>query len=56
MMKRFDEKRVLVTGAATGLGLAIARTLFESQNGEICVSSHANQGTTFKVKLQCIED
>lgn len=41
------------TQNSTGLGLSIAKTLVESQNGRISVESSPNQGTTFKVTFQC---
>lgn len=41
------------TQNSTGLGLAIAKSLTESQKGEINVESTPNQGTIFKVTLSC---
>lgn len=41
------------THESTGLGLAIARTLMESQGGRIEVTSRLEKGTTFKVTLPC---
>lgn len=41
------------TRESTGLGLAIARTLVESQSGRIEVTSRPKKGTTFKVTLPC---
>ena len=40
------------TQDSTGLGLAIAKTLVESQDGQMSVTS-SHEGTTFKVKLAC---
>lgn len=40
------------TQDSTGLGLAIAKTLVESQNGRLSVVS-SHEGTTFKVNLSC---
>lgn len=37
-----------------GLGLSIAKSLVESMNGEIAVSSIENEYTTFTVKFNCI--
>ena len=41
------------TQNSTGLGLAIAKSLVESQNGQLTVTSSARSGTTFKVTLSC---
>lgn len=41
------------TANSTGLGLAIAKSLVESQRGRIRVVSADGQGTTFEVRLQC---
>lgn len=41
------------TQSSTGLGLSIAKTLVESQNGQITVTSSRGQGTTFKLMLLC---
>ena len=38
---------------STGLGLSIAKTLVESQNGRITAISPPGQGTTFEVTLPC---
>lgn len=54
--KIFDRFYVVDTARtqnSTGLGLAIAKTLVESQKGSLSVSSSADCGTTFKVKLSC---
>ena len=54
--KIFDRFYVVDTARtqnSTGLGLAIAKTLVESQKGSLLVSSSADRGTTFKVKLSC---
>ena len=56
-LERIFERFYVVDDArthnSTGLGLAIARTLVESQNGKISVESTANIGTTFKIMLPC---
>jgi signal transduction histidine kinase len=49
-----DQNRFYVVDTArahesTGLGLAIAKTLVESQNGQIAVTSTIDNGTTLKV-------
>ncbi|VAW43231.1 Two-component system sensor histidine kinase [hydrothermal vent metagenome] len=41
------------TQNSTGLGLSIAKTLVESQNGQLTVTSNATKGTMFKVTLSC---
>lgn len=41
------------TANSTGLGLAIAKSLVESQQGRIAVASADGQGTTFRVTLPC---
>lgn len=54
--KIFDRFYVVDTARtqnSTGLGLAIAKTLVKSQKGSLSVSSSADCGTTFKVKLSC---
>jgi len=51
----FDRFYVVDTARSqdsTGLGLAIAKTLVESQNGRLSVVS-SHEGTTFKVNLSC---
>ncbi|TLD68925.1 HAMP domain-containing protein [Phragmitibacter flavus] len=47
---RVDKARTGSSGH-TGLGLAIAKTIVTNHNGEITVTSHPGQGTTFKVQL-----
>ena len=52
----FDRFYVVDTARAhnsTGLGLAIAKTLVESQHGQIAVASSRESGTTFQVILPC---
>ncbi len=51
----FDRFYVVDTAStqdSSGLGLAIAKTLVESQNGRLSVVS-SHEGTTFKVNLSC---
>lgn len=50
---RFHVVDTIRTTNSTGLGLAIARALIDSQNGQITVTSSAEYGTTFKVTLIC---
>ncbi|WP_420643909.1 sensor histidine kinase [Candidatus Leptofilum sp.] len=52
----FDRFYVVDTARSqdsTGLGLSIAKTLVESQNGRINVVSNPRQGTVFEVTLSC---
>ena len=34
-----------------GIGLALAKTIIEKQNGEICVQSKSGEGTQFKIRI-----
>ncbi len=38
-----------------GLGLAISRTIIEAHGGTIIVAAESSKGTTFRVKLPCVE-
>jgi len=42
-------------GNGTGLGLALVQEFVTLFNGEVSVSSVVNQGTTFKVRIPCLE-
>ena len=56
LQKIFDRFYVVDTARtqnSTGLGLAIAKTLVESQKGQLNVASTVYNGTTFKVTLLC---
>lgn len=56
LAKIFDRFYVVDTARAqesTGLGLAIAKTLVESQKGSLSVRSTVDHGTTFRVNLSC---
>ncbi len=42
-------------GQGTGLGLTIVQTLINHLNGEICVESEVNEGTTFIIQLNTVQ-
>ena len=51
---RVDKARSRERGG-NGLGLSIAKELIEGYNGSISLTSHLDQGTVFKVKLQILK-
>jgi signal transduction histidine kinase len=51
IFERFYRGDASRTGSGAGLGLAIAKTLVEGQQGAISVASAAGQGSTFTVSL-----
>ncbi len=51
IFERFYQSDSARTGAGFGLGLAIAKTLVEAQDGSIQVESERGEGSTFTVKL-----
>lgn len=39
------------SGDSVGIGLALAKTVFEKENGQISVQSYENEGTTFEIRF-----
>ncbi|WP_322788031.1 ATP-binding protein [Fructobacillus ficulneus] len=52
---RVDKSRSRAQGG-TGLGLAISKEVVEKFNGNIWVESVENEGSTFKITLDCVQD
>ncbi len=51
IFERFYQTDTARTGAGFGLGLAIAKTLVEAQDGTISVKSAVGEGSTFTIRL-----
>jgi signal transduction histidine kinase len=49
IFKRFYRGKNSIYGKGTGIGLALAKSIIENQNGIITVKSSLNEGTTFSI-------
>jgi two-component system, OmpR family, sensor histidine kinase SenX3 len=52
---RVDRARSRATGG-TGLGLAIVRHVATNHGGEVTVTSHEGEGSTFVLRILCTRD